>query len=353
MASLTPPKMRQHARGYYFVHWGGKDHYLGTDAKQARKRYLRSLEEWAEWRALRDQQRRLPPIADRITVADLVEQYLDWKFSQGDADRRRYYAKHLQRFAWTWANWRLDAIRARHLIALQEQMQTGYRKPDGTIVRYAPKTISHDTIAVCGMLRWAMGMEYMPIISLDIIKAPPVGPRPDRSLPIEKIRNIILSKLGPDRERPWGAVNYLTAARPIEVVRIVQGWGRWLDRGIYELDRGKMDMKVGQKRVIILSEEALEWLDQCRRLWSRLDSYSSAVRAACGVGPSHFRYSAAKHLHWAGVDRGDVDLILGHMPSGVTLIYIPIRFGPLRETVSLLTLRASRESGESESASSA
>jgi integrase len=283
-----------------------------------------------------------------MTVLDLAEQFLEWKFNAGGPELRRYYQKHLRRFTKSWMTWRLETIRARHLHLLVMEMQK---------IGLAPKTVNHDIIAVKGMLRWAMDLEYMPVMTLEVVKTLPTGPPPDKSLAAARVRSIILDELDPKREQPWAAINYLCAMRPSEVVRVVQGDGRWLEpgaeAGFFELDRGKMDFRTRQKRVILFSEEALEWLGVCRRIWSRLDSYSTVVRAACGVGPSRFRHSAAKHLHWAGVPRGDVDLLLGHVLRGVTLTYTPIDHESLRAKISLLSLRSSPAIAVPDSASSA
>lgn len=335
--------MRRHIRGYWLVHWDGKDHYLGRDKEEAEKRYRQSLAEWLEWRKGREEQRqhvrRAQRLGHNMTVIDLAEEFLDAKLAQNGVETWRYYRRHLWRFVWTWAPTRLNMLKRRHIILLVQQMQSGYRRKDGTVRRYAAKTIRHDVTAIGTMLRWAMDLDYMPVIVLTGIKTPPIGPPPDKSLSVERVRELIAS-MDPEREGPWCAIQYLTGMRVSEVGKVVRSEGRWIGEGLFELDRGKMDLRTQQPRVIVFSDEALTWLARCKPIWGLYQSYSTAVRQAYGIQPSAFRHSAAKHLHHIHrVDRANVDLILGHTPSGVSVTYNPIAYEQLRALVARITLR--------------
>ncbi len=324
-----PPKLRIHKQGYYFVRWGGKDHYLGKNKADAEKEYLASLQDWATWRAHRNTQR-LPPIRNTTTVVEAFEQFLHFKENERGPDAREYYRKHLARFIRLYGRSRLEVVRPAHIMKLRDDMlQSGY----------APKTINHDVTSIKTFVTWASVLEMMPPIPVRGIKSLPLGPPPDKSLPYKTIRKWILKEASDD-VRPWLAINYLCLMRPSEVVRVVHQQGEWAEEGVFVLDKGKMDARTRQRRHVVFSNEALKWLEKCHRRWSRLDSYSAATRAdSSRGGPGQLRHSAATHLHESGVGREDIDLLLGHVPSRVSLTYARIVWQPLREKVAQLTLQ--------------
>lgn len=323
--NTRPPKLRQHKAGYWFVRWGGKDHYLGRNRETANHKYLTDpilgLPAWTAWRARRNTQR-LPPIRSTVTVTDLVARFLEAKAVEGGPDLERYYAKHVKRFAHAYEHARADMIRAKQLQALKlELLERGY----------APKTVNHDIGAVKALLRWSAGMDYMPILDLRIVRQVPLGEPPDKTIPVGKVRSMV--KQAPGTMAAWLAINYLCLMRPTEVIRVVHGKGTWESAGIFRT--------VAKSRVrrIVFSTEALRWLAKCEPRWTRLDSYSQAVRGFFGPGGPHpLRHSAASHLVQLGVDRASVDLLLGHLPSRVSLTYAPIRWRNLRRTAARLTL---------------
>lgn len=324
------PKLRKHATGHWFCHWGGRARYFGKDRSKAQGAYLESLEEWAKWRMSRNASR-LPPMSKAALVVDIAEKFLVAKQLEGNLDLRRYYTKHLKRFLHAFGPVRADVIRVRHLQGLKDDMLRA---------QYAPKTVNHDITAVKTMLAWAVDQEIIPSVSLRGAKCMPLGPPPNKALPIDVVGGMIVD--ASEDVRPWLAINYLALMRPSEVIRVVHDQGEWVEPGIFRLDRGKIDQKARSARHVVFSDEALGWLANCRPIWSRLDSYSSAVRRSCGPGGPHpLRHSAATHLHQQGADRASIDQLLGHMPSRVSLTYVQILWPPLRQIAALLSLRSS------------
>lgn len=321
------PTLRKHVRGMWFCRWGGKDHYFGSDRTAAQELYLQSLSEWAQWRSSRNAQR-LPPMREAVSVAELSKKFLDWKEQQGGTNLRAYYNKHIGRFVAAFSHLRADMIRAAHLQAIKSDMLAAH---------YAPKTVNHDTVAIKAMLDWASGLEMIPAVALRGVKTLPLGPPKHRAIGLDGVRRMI--RTAPDKLKPWLAINYLCLMRPTEVVRVVHRQGQWVEKGVFRLDRGKMDQRVSVARHICFSREAFSWLRRAETFWARLDTYSAAVRRECGPGGPHpLRHSGATHLLQQGVARADIDLLLGHSPGRVSVTYAPIAWQPLRELVARITL---------------
>ncbi len=325
--NIRAPKLRKHATGQYFVRWGGKDHYLGRDHSDAHEKYLDQLNQWSQWRSQRNA-RRLPPMQKAIYVAEIAKHFLRTKELEGGIDRRRYYDKHLSRFLRPFGDVRSELIRPVHIQHLKDELLNA---------GYAPKTINHDIGAVKSMLDWAAAMEYLQPVSFKAIKKLPLGPPPDKSLPFKTVKTMI--KKAPNKVRPWLALNYLCLMRPSEVIRVVLKQGTWIEEGVYRI-KGKMDHRTTLPRHVCFSEEALGWLDKADPVWSRLDSYSQAVRKSCPHGPGRLRHSAATHLTKleSPPPRADIDLLLGHVPPRVSVTYAHIAWQPLRAMAARLTL---------------
>lgn len=307
----------------------GKRWRFGRDPDKAMERYIEMLKVWRQWQANRTAALAILP-TERITVLSLVEQFIASKEAGGDHEALlvgAYYRKHLKRFLHQYSTAHAGDIRVKDLQLLKEAMQKG---------GFANKTVNHDLTAVKGMLQFGMDMENIPPFNLRGCKNLPTGPVQHKALPVAEVRKIIHG--APIKVGAWLAVNYLTVARPSEVIRVVHQQGEWTETGIFQLDRGKTDLRARLKRHLVFSPAALRWLSKCEPVWSRLDSYSSAVRKCVGVGPGVLRHSAATHLLQAGAARADVDLLRGHYPSRVSLIYGQIPWQPLRKTSARLKL---------------
>jgi len=320
------PKLRKKSNGGYFVRWGGKDHYLSTDHETAIDLYTnceeKGLPAWKLWRSSKPE----PVRSKLLTVDQLADRFLQSRLAEGGEDRRYYFHKHLRRFRE--ANGRIQASHIRPL-----RLQNLRAKMLGQ--NFAPKTINHDLGAVKTMYRWASGLEIVPFVDFSGVKPVPLGERPDKTLTPLQVRKML--EVADEKVRPWLAVNYLTGARPTEVVRAVGG-PNWVGRGLLRVPN-KVARRTRQPRILLFSAEALRWFRKCEPHWSRLDSYSSAVRRTCNDGPHTLRHSAGTHLLRLGVPRSDADAILGHYPPDSSLRYMPIQWRDLRLLAARLTLR--------------
>ena len=321
------PKLTLLPDGRFMVKWGRKKHYLGRDPVEARKLYAESITEWATWRESVARAQQNTP-GKKLLVTDLVDLFLNAKGLEGGPDLAAYYRKHLRRFNGAFGGHLAADIRVGDLQSLKDTMlRAGYK----------PKTINHDVIGVKAMFTWGSDLEHIPPVNLRGCRALPLGPPRDRSMTVEEVRDMI--DRATDVLKPWLRVGYLALLRPTETIRLVHRQGDWTEPGIFRLDHGKNDLRSKQPRHLVLSDLALEYLEDCKPVWSRLDSYSQAVRAACGRGGPHpLRHSGATHLIRLGVNRADVDLLLGHLPSRVSLTYAPIAWQPLRKKVGRLSL---------------
>jgi integrase len=332
-----PPKFRKHARGLWFCHWAGKNHYFTRKRAESYKLFLKSIEDWTAWREAREAQRpRLSSTVD--TMTDLAERFLEAKELERGDDMRRHYTKHLKRFLNAYGPQRVDVVRPIHIQAVKDEMLRG---------GYAPRTVNHDITAIKVLLNWGCGLEYIPPINLRGVKLLPLGPPPNKAIAVDRVRTMILHPPTADADTirrhkqlaPWLAINYLCLMRPSEVIKVVHKHGEWTEDGIFRLKNGKTDLTAKMARHVVFSDEALTWLDQCQPVWSRLDSYSPAFRRVFGSGGPHpLRHSAATHLGQLGASRADIDLLLGHAPSRVSLTYAPVSWQPLRAIAAQLTL---------------
>lgn len=314
--------------------WGGRNRYFGRDRSLAVQRYAESIQEWAAWREAREAALRAPS-PKSLTVIDLAERFVHAKRLEGGDDLDRYYRNHLKRFLVHFAGMQAKDVRVADLQSLKMTMLA----PEGR-EPYAPKTINHDIVAIRAMMQWAMDQEMVPAVNLKGCRVLPLGPPPDKSL---SFASVLFMVYGAMARRPdvaaWLAVQYLTAARPAEMPRVVHGQGSWVEDGVFRLDRGKMDLKTRSFRHVLFSPRARAWLARCEPVWSDLKAYSTAVRKVCGAGGPHaLRHSAMTHLLVLGVERADADLILGHVPGRVSLTYGRIQWSTLLPKLSLLSL---------------
>lgn len=322
------PKLRMHNKGYWFCHWGGKNHYFSKNKTKARMEYARSLEEWATWREAREE-RRLVSLSNPHVI-ELVERFMHGRELEIGTVGVGYYRKHLKRFSHAFGRARADMIRAEHVQAIKNEMlKQGYK----------PKTVNHDIGAIKTFMTWCMDFDHVPPVRLNGVKKIGLEPPISKAYPVENVRAMV--KRAPEHMRAWLAVNYLCCMRPSEVTRVASQQGEWVELGIYQIVN-KVGRRTGMRRRVVFSDEALTWFERLTPHWSRLDSYSQAVRDffGVGVGPGPLRHSAATHLHQAGVARVDVGLLLGHLPPRVSQIYAPIEWTRLRAIAARITLRS-------------
>jgi len=329
MPNITTPSLRQLPDGRYFTSWGGRRHYLGRDRTEAATRFAESLALWAEHR--RRQGNGLACPSPR--VIDLIEQFIAAKSIEVGDEAARYYRKCLRRFNNLYGGHYSDTITALHINTVKTMMLN---------LGLSAKTVNHTVIATKAMLQWAIDNDRIPVVNLNGAKCMPLGPPRPRALDFLAVHRMVMTVA--TSTQLWLGVQYLTACRPVEVIRLAHGRGEWVKPGIFRLDRGKMDRKTRIARHIVVSPLALLWLealiaDRSPPRFARLDSYSAAVRRECGPGGPHpLRHSAATHLLAYGTPRELVEQILGHMPSRVSLVYAQPDWPTLRAEAARLLL---------------
>ena len=322
------PSFRQHSSGVWFTKWGGKPRYFTLNREESYEKYLQSLQEWARWRQHRDNQR-LPAIEKTHTIESIYQKFLATRKAEGGIERQQFYEKHLKRF-----------IAAYHdLYANDFRPMMLQRLKDGMLAKqFAPRTINHDIQAVRTMLQWAMDVELIEPVNVRGVKKLPLGPIPDKSWSASKVRHFILGCPKPNM-RAWLAMCYLCGLRPKEGVRIMRGQGRGVQRGVMVIPNKATRSRI--ERHVLFSAEAFHWWRLAKPQWSRLDSFSQAVRDELECGPHQLRHSAGTNLIQRGVAREDADSILGHYPRAVSLTYMPMQWRRLRYLAARLTLRDS------------
>ena len=114
-----PPKLRLHASGNWFVHWGGAHHYLGRDRQIAQTLYANELTAWAAWRAQAGQSgspgiprpsrraRATPP----RTLAQLHAEWLQTIRTDAGNAAESYYTRHTVRFIAAWGQVPANTVR--------------------------------------------------------------------------------------------------------------------------------------------------------------------------------------------------------------------------------------------------
>lgn len=323
---MRVPKLRKHASGQWLVHWGGKDRYLGKNRADAERAYLRELDAWRHWQ---EERRGASQIRYAVapTVAELADQFLNHKRAELGAGVQ-YYENHLARFLEDWGHIEADQIRPAAINALRTVMLN---------YGYKPRTVNHDISCVKTMLFWAMGNEIIPPIDFRAVKAVPVGPVEIRHYKPAEVKAAF--KRCSDKLKPWFALNYLCLLRPSEVIRLIRNEGEFMEPGVWRFDRGKMDKKVSLHRYAMVSQEAMKWLGVAEPHWPILNTYSGRIHRESGIRPKQLQKSAAMCLvkeHDA--TPADVELLLGHVHSRLSVTYYMPHWARLRAVASKLSL---------------
>lgn len=356
-----PPKLTQHASGVWKVRWGGRDHYFTKDRAESERAFHDpqgehpgSLIRWSRWRAAKLAKREVEAARSALTVVELAERFLLSYANEDRLETARWFRNHLRRFLLIFGRLRAEELTIGALQAFKTDL-LAMRKTDRTPL-LAPKTIGHDLTAIKTMLRWAADHELAPVLNLRAVKPPASRPPAPERLTREQVLAWLGKAERADRALAcYMALNYLCLARPSEIVRLARHEGRFdpvrmpdcsvHPRGVFVLERSKTEHRVSFPRHLVMSDEALIWFDSLSMMRDRfntLNAYSAAVRARSGRSrPKALQKSAAWHLQLAGVDLAEVDLLLGHEPTGVWRSYARREFGVLRQRASLLTLRSS------------
>jgi len=356
MAS-TIPQLKKHATGVWFVRWGGKQHYFSKDEQESIERFQHGdepgcLSDWLRWQTAKNQLITDRAKSPRITIVDLIEKFLIRYADEGRDSTMVYYRKHLTRFANLYGTLYASELDLGALRAFRSDMLK---------LDLSPKTIGHDINAVKTMLRWAADNELAPEIRLRAI-VPPFAPPPmPKRLTYDQVADWMRLAYKHDRRLlPYLALNYLCLCRPSEVVRLINHEGqfqpvrvkrrvlvkgKWTTktlmepRGVFVMERSKTERRTSYPRHVVMTDQALAWFDMAVPAWQRLDTYSPRVRKICGPGgPKLLQKAAAWHLQLQEVELGDVDLLLGHEPSGAWRHYARREWTALRERAARISL---------------
>ena len=345
------PSLRPHAGGLYTTNWGGRDYYFSRDKAESERAFLDpagthpgALANWQAWRARST--RRPAAGRQRLRIAELARRFLDAYDQDGRPDTESYYAKSLRRFIHAFGDRFTDTVDEQHLDAFRAQLHK--RTP-----KLAPKTIAHELNAVKTLWRYGARLKLCPALELSAIRIPRIEQSWPEDIPPEQVGHMLAkaraSADGAQLE-VWLALCYLCFLRPSECVRLCSREGRFepiradhrgpaIPKALFVLKKSKMQHRTRVPRHIVVTDQAMVWLNSARPAWPTLDAFSKAVRSACGPGGPHIlRDSAASHLHSRGAARGEVDLLLGHVPGRVSLSYDQIDWRSLRERAGLLTL---------------
>ena len=360
MRAMPPqiPQLKQHATGVWFVRWGGRQFYFSNDHQESIERFQHGddpgcLAEWLRWQDSKNRLAADRARTPRITMVDLMERFLLTYADDGRDATMQYYRKHLTRFANLYGKLYASELELGALRAFRSDLMR---------LTLSPKTVGHDLNAVKTMLRWAADNELAPELRLRAIKAPfAPAPMPVR-LSYQEVLGWMRSAYTHDRRLlPYIALNYLCLMRPSEVVRLINHEGQfqpvrvkrrvrgvngaWKSetmmepRGVFVMERSKTERTSSYPRHVVMTDQALAWFDVAKPVWTRLDSYSPRVRKICGPGgPKLLQKAGAFHLQLAEVEEGDVDLLLGHEPSGVWRHYLKREWTALREKASRISI---------------
>lgn len=331
---MRTPKLSKHARGVYFVKWGGRFHYFTKDYTESHRLYLEHLDQvWLPAQKTKAGSRSGP--SRKIpSCVEVAEHYLSAVYTDRSKTLMSQYRSVLAHFLRRWGSMPVDKMHPVLLNDLKVDMKTA---------GYSPRSINHTLKAVRRMFKWAqdMSLGVPKDLSLEGVRLVPVPPPTPTAPPISAVAAMIRRAIEVDPKLgPWLALNYLGLMRPSEVVRLAHGQGQWLAPGIFEM-RSKTQGSTGDSRIVILSEEAMtDWVPKIQPQWKSWSSYSHALRDACGPGgPRALRRWAATHLRQKGVAREDIGLLLGHKQTAAIQHYVGEDWTLLRSRASLLGLR--------------
>lgn len=354
---MRVPALHKHRNGQYFVKWAGRNRYLGKDKALAERLYLDQIAQWREWwenkADAREVRQSRQGSSVPISIEDLAERFLEAKRLEHGVDCEARYRKHLKRFREEMESarkaerlriWDADLVSARLLNDFKLELLQKYK--------LKPRTINHDLTTIRVMYNWSAAAGLLEPKALNVVKNLPVGPVDDGAVSTRDVRKGFAAC--PPLLQPWFAINYLALLRPSEVVRVAKAQGRWHAslKGVFILDRGKVDIRVSIKRHVVFSPLAEKWVRygwqtiQDERnagrkdlKWNNLDAYSEAIRRHFAPGPKILQKSAASHLaQQRGVAPADVELLLGHVKSRLSVTYYAPHWKKLRTVAAKLKL---------------
>lgn len=321
---MNPPKLSLHSRGVYFVKFKGKFHYFTKDKSESERLYLAWVQSvWlvAKQGKQRDQ---LDP-----TVLDVVEMYLSWVHQNRSKKLFMDYRGYLRPLVAMAPTLPLSQLDTQLCEALkQDLLGAGYK----------PTTVNHTLKAVRRMVQWAAtfgGYKAVPHLASVSAQVSRISVSAKEKYQVSQLCQLSSTPL-----QPWLVLNYLTCARPSEIVRLAHGDGEWVERNVFRT-KSKVGNRTGYDRFLLFSDEALTWVPHLVPRWSTHNSYGKAVIKLGMGGPRQLRTAGASHLRAAGVSYKDIRVILGHTEAGAVVHYVEEDFStvlPFLNRLSVLPL---------------
>lgn len=338
-SQIKTPSLQRHVRGQYFIKFGGEQHYLGTDLKEAEKLYAAKLVEWAAWRE--QQKERRERVSSKLTFAELVELFEKSRFPDVSADMHRYYKNHLRRAVNVFGRMPAAMVTGKYLATYLVDLRQVVS--DRTDAPLGPKTVKHEIAAIKAVLNWAMDVELVPEIRLSGVKPPRAAPKRKKALTLEFIKGIVARARAEDPNLEcWIAVHYLAGCRPSELPRLAARDGEMVhqaaDGAIFDIV-GKSTWKTGEMRHVYLSPEALVYFNAMKPQWKTWRAYARRVSALSPGGAHPLRHSAYAHLRAMGVAEEEIAQFVGHARTDVARSYDPTARATLLRSAARLTLR--------------
>ncbi len=210
---------------------------------------------------------------------------------------------------------------SKHIRKLTLQDLQGFKqqlKSDGL----KPKTINHYMRSVKRLVSYSIEVGYRPFLPVSAVRdiRVPVTPQ-DKSESPEYVRRY-LEAVGKDSSTRLAGIaenlknhlylQYLTAMRPSELLRIVADEGVWESENVFVPTIGKTNISTRFPRRIVLTDTALSFLSRCKSHWTELSALAQACKVHAGKSCHFLRHSAAQAMADNAVPYQDVCIVLGH-----------------------------------------
>lgn len=347
----------------WFVHWGGRNHYLGRDKAAADELYAEQLRAWAQWSAGKNTAKRATPRGSGVRmVRELADEWLATKLANNGPANERYNRANLARFLHAYGDLPMSLIDAAKIESVKASMQTH-------VPPFKPRTINHDIGSIRDFLTWVMFAHprAMTPFNLRAVRKVRVRKSPPNAQQPKFVADYIaaIERVNPDLG-PWLRLQYLAGLRPAEVPRVVHHaapahWHRpELGRYVLAIEN-KTERATDDFRYVVLTAEAMAALARCKPIWSRSDSYSAAVARAWHGDPhgsgamagfkhekprdfpvEFLRDSAYQTLMDSRVEFNVARALMGHVVPGSWGHYTHAPWHTWRRLMAKLTLRRHR-----------
>lgn len=349
--------VRRHVRGHFFVRQEGKDIYLSTNFNEAQKKAVallgpqriqllsgarpkgyRNLGTFVN-KVQRDFNRwkKQHPIAvlQSRTFSSAADELFESIEAEKGVETARHYRKTLASFLAVFGQEPVDDLSPSELKRYRTEL----------IRKYAAKSVNHHLASTRRFLRFCYDMDYVrQPMRMNLLKSVPLPPTPDKSLSIERVREIISSVANVNLNlAKMMLLQFWTCMRPSEVSKVLFKNGEFEPRypGVFKLKRGKTDLQTGEWTRIAFTDEAIALLKTIEPEYTQHRYYCRACqRVAESIGddfsPGPLRHSASTALIEAGIDGETVETCLHHILKRVQRTYRPQPYQKAREAMKTL-----------------